>query len=81
MVYCTYNMLNMFRHFYAHYQELETICVCYYRIWCAVPWLLVVEGQVQSCRLCVQNEGCAVPWLLVVEGQVQDSRLCVQHEG
>ena len=27
MVYCTYNMLNMFRALYAHHQELETICV------------------------------------------------------
>ena len=25
-----------FGHFYAHHQELETICVCYYRLWCAV---------------------------------------------
>jgi hypothetical protein len=32
--------------FYTHHQELETICVCYYRLWCAVPWLLVVRGQV-----------------------------------
>jgi hypothetical protein len=31
---------------------------CYYRLWCALPWLLVVGGQVQSSRLCVRDEGC-----------------------
>ena len=31
--------------------------MCYYRLWCAVPWLLVVGGQVQDSRLCVQAEG------------------------
>ena len=44
MVYCTYKMLNMFR---------EPLCpssgardyVCYYCLWCAMPWLLVVGGQ------------------------------------
>ena len=45
-----------FGHLYAHYQELETILV-YYRIWCVMPWLLVVGGQVQDCRLCVRVEG------------------------
>jgi len=32
--------------------------VCYYRLWCAMSWLLVVGGQVQDCWLCVRNEGC-----------------------
>ena len=32
--------------------------VCYYRLWCAMPWLLVVGGQVKDSRLCVRNEGC-----------------------
>ena len=32
--------------------------VCYYCLWCAVSWLLVVGGQVQDSRLCVQDEGC-----------------------
>jgi len=46
-----------FGHFYAHHQELETICVL-------VPpmvgsaWLLVVGGRLWSSRLCVQKEGC-----------------------
>ena len=31
--------------------------LCYYRIWCVVPWLLVVGGQVQGSRLCVRDEG------------------------
>jgi hypothetical protein len=47
-----------FGHFYAHHQELETsVYVCYYRLWCAMPWLLVVGGQVQGSRLCVRDEG------------------------
>ena len=34
-----------FGQFYAHHQELETICVCYYHLWCAVLgcWLLGVR--------------------------------------
>ena len=48
-----------FGHFYAHHQELKTILyVCYYSLWCAIPWLLVVEGQVQESRLCVRDERC-----------------------
>ena len=35
--------------------------LCYYRLWCAVPWLLVVGGQMQGSRLCVQQEGCCTP--------------------
>ena len=33
--------------------------LCYYRFWCAMPCLLVVGGQVQNSRLCVQDEGCS----------------------
>ena len=32
--------------------------MCYYRLRRAMPWLLVVGGQVQDSRLCVRNEGC-----------------------
>jgi len=31
--------------------------LCYYRIWCVMPWLLVVGGQVQGSRLGVRDEG------------------------
>ena len=49
---------------YAHHQELVTI-VCYYRIWCVMPWLLVVGGQEQGNRLCVRDEGiCSTSSLL-----------------
>jgi len=27
-----------------------TLYLCYYRIWCVMPWLLVVGGQVQGSR-------------------------------
>jgi hypothetical protein len=46
-----------FGHFYAHHQELETICVLLSPMVCSA-WLLVVEGQVQGSRLCAQEEGC-----------------------
>ena len=46
-----------FGHFCAHHQELNTICVLLPPMVCSA-WLLVVEGQVQSSRLCVQEEGC-----------------------
>jgi len=46
-----------FGHFYVHYQELETIRVLLPSMVCSA-WLLVVGGQVQSSRLCVQEEGC-----------------------
>ena len=43
-------------HFYAHHQELQTICVLLPPMVCSA-WLLVVGGQVQGSRLCVQEEG------------------------
>ena len=45
-----------FRHFYAHHQELETICVLLPPVVCDAL-LLVVGGQVQASRLCVRDEG------------------------
>ena len=39
-----------FGHFYAHHQELETICVLLPPMVCSA-WLLVVGGQVQGNRL------------------------------
>jgi len=30
--------------------------VCYYRIWCVMPWLLVVGGQVQGGRVWVWDQ-------------------------
>ena len=39
-----------FGHFYAHHQELETICVLLPPMVCSA-WLLVVGGQVQGSRL------------------------------
>ena len=44
-----------FEHFYAHHQEIETICVLLPPMVCST-WLLVFGGQVQSSRLCVQEE-------------------------
>jgi len=46
-----------FGHFYAHHQELETICVLLPPMVCSA-WLLVVRGQEQGNRLCVRYEGC-----------------------
>ena len=46
-----------FGHFYAHHQELGTICVLLPPMVCSA-WLLVVGGQVQGSRVCVQEEGC-----------------------
>ena len=46
-----------FGHFYIHHQEFETICVLLLPMVCSA-WLLVVGGQVQGSRLCVQKEGC-----------------------
>jgi len=49
-----------FGHLYAHHQELERLYLCYCCVWCVMPWLLVVSGQVQGSRLCVRDEGnCA----------------------
>ena len=43
-----------------HGQQNVKIYLCYYRIWCVMPWLLVVGGQVQGSRLCVRDEwNCA----------------------
>ena len=46
----------MFRHFYAHHQELETVCALLPPMVCC-DWLLVVGGQVQGSRLYFQEEG------------------------
>ena len=54
-----------FGHLYTHRQELETmcvcvcVCVCYYRLWRAMPWSLVVGGQVQG-----RIASCPAPDLL-----------------
>ena len=45
-----------FGQFYAHHQELGTICVLLPTMVCSA-WLLVVGGQVQGSRLCVHEEG------------------------
>ena len=72
MVYCTYNMLNMFRALLFPPKGTRDY-MCYYRLWYAVLgcWL---SGA--GSRLCVQDEGCCttqscnIAWLLVVGGQV-----------
>jgi len=46
-----------FGHFYVHHQELGTMCMLLPPMVCCA-WLLVVGGQVQDNRLCVQVEGC-----------------------
>jgi len=46
MLYCTYNMLSMFRALLCPSSGARDY-VCYYRLWCVMPWLLVV-GQVQG---------------------------------
>jgi len=50
MVYCTCNLLNMFRALNVPIIGSSRLHVylCYYRIWCVMPWLLVVGGQVQG---------------------------------
>ena len=37
--------------------RISRLYLCYYRIWCVMPWLLVVGCQVQGSRLCVRDEG------------------------
>jgi len=44
-----------FGHFYAHHQELETICLLLPPMVYSA-WLLVVGGQMQGSRLCVLEE-------------------------
>ena len=46
-----------FGEFYAHHQELKTIYVLLPHMVCSAR-LLVVGGQMQGSRLCVQEEGC-----------------------
>ena len=35
--------------------------LCYYRIWCVMPWLLVVGGQVRGSRVCVRDSSFPHP--------------------
>jgi hypothetical protein len=39
-----------------------------YSMWCVVPWVLVVGGQVQDGRLCVRDEGCCMVCSALVAG-------------
>jgi hypothetical protein len=52
-----------FGHFYAHHQELETICVLLQSMVCSA-WLFVVGGKMQGSRLCVQEVGCCTAWVV-----------------
>ena len=62
IVYCIYNMLNIFRVlFFMPIIRSSRLYVCYYRLWCAMPWLLVVGGQVQDSWLGVRDEGRYLP--------------------
>ena len=58
-----------FGHFYTHNQELETICVLLPPSVCSA-WLLVVGGQVQDSRLCVQKEGCCTTCNIHFPGRI-----------
>ena len=59
---CNGNDLTFFTHFGPLYKSMPIIrsarlYLCYCRIWCVMPSLLVVGGQVQGSRLCVRVEG------------------------
>ena len=58
-----------FGHFYAHHQELETIFVLLPPMVCSA-WLLVVGGQEQDSRLCVQEEGCCTSCNIPIPGSI-----------
>jgi len=79
MVYCTFNLLNSGT--YMPIVRSSRLYLCYYRIWCVMPWLLVVGGQVQGSRLCVRDGGCCssrTPSLILLPCTC---RLCVWDEG
>jgi len=42
MIYCTFNLLNMFQGTYMPIIRSSRLYLCYYHIWCVTPWLLVV---------------------------------------
>ena len=58
MVYFTYNITQHVSGTCMPIIRSSRLYMCYYRLWCAMPWLLVVGGQVQGSRLCVRDEGC-----------------------
>jgi len=55
MLYCTYNLLNMFRALICPSSGARDYTCRHCRIWCVMPWLLVVSGQEQGSRLCGNN--------------------------
>ena len=77
-----------FRHFYAHHQELETICVLLPPMVCdalvagcrrsGADSRLCVQDEVQDSRVGVQDEGQSSR--LCIQDEVQGSRLWVQDE-
>ena len=58
-----------FGHFYAHHQELKTICVLLPPMVFGAC-LLVVEVEVQDSRLCGQEEGCCTTCNIPLPGRI-----------
>jgi hypothetical protein len=55
MLYCIYNLLNMFRHLYAHHQEFETILVLLPHMVCNA---LVAGGRLLGVEQQAMRPGC-----------------------
>ena len=55
-------------HFYAHHQELWTTCMLLPPMVCSA-WPLVVGGQVQDSRVCIQEEGCCTTCNIPLPGR------------
>ena len=67
MLYCTYDMLNMFRALlFPSSGAWDCMCVLLPHMVCSA-WLLVVGGQVQGSRLWVQEERCCTTAVAVVQ--------------
>ena len=52
--------------------------LCYYRIWCVMPWLLMASIQVQGSRLRVRDEGQADS--LILDAQLAALHLTADHQ-
>jgi len=54
--------------------------LCHCRIWCVMPWLLMVGGQVQDSRLCVRYEGSCRTASHIPEAQPAALHLTADHQ-
>jgi hypothetical protein len=77
MLYCTYDMLNMFQALLCPSSgALDYMCIlAAYGVQCLVAGC---RGQVQGSRVCIQEEGCCMSWVSKAVRKLLPSASCTK---